>query len=112
MSELLSYLIYLLVFIIGSVLGLLISYKKHGEPFVFNNIDIISLIIAIIGWVLLFNYGLFTSLFGFISTEIMISIALFLIALVIGMRPGYGRKETIIAILTSIIIWIITCIII
>ncbi|MBZ9571333.1 DUF2104 domain-containing protein [Methanobrevibacter sp. TMH8] len=107
MSELLSYLIYLLVFIIGSVLGLLISYKKHGEPFVFNNIDIISLIIAIIGWILLFNYGLFSSLFGFIYPEIIISIALFLIALVIGMRPGYGRKETIIAIIISAIIWVI-----
>lgn len=107
MSEL-SYLIYILVFIIGSVLGLLISYKKHGEPFVYNDIDIISLVISIIGWILLFNFGLFE----FISPEIVISIALFLIALVIGMRPGYGRKETGIGIVVSAIIWIISYILI
>lgn len=107
MSEL-SYLIYILVFIIGSVLGLLISYKKHGEPFVFNGVEIFSLIIAIIGWILLFNYGFIYNIIGFISPEILISIGLFLIALVIGMRPGYGRKETLIGIIISAIIWIIT----
>jgi len=105
------YLIYILVFIIGSILGLLISYKKHGEPFVYNDIDIISLIISLVGWILLFNFGLF-GLFGFIAPEILISIALFLIALVIGMRPGYGRKETIIGIVISAIIWIISYILI
>jgi energy-converting hydrogenase A subunit L len=107
MNEL-SYLIYILMFIIGSILGLLISYKKHGEPFIINGIDIISLIIAIIGWILLFNYGLIVSLVEFIPVEIIISIALFLIALVIGMRPGYGRKETLIGIIISIIIWVIS----
>lgn len=101
MNEL-SYLIYILVFIIGSILGLLISYKKHGEPFVYNDIDIVSLVISIVGWILLFNFGLF----GFVSPEIIISIALFLIALVLGMRPGYGRKETAIGIVISAIIWI------
>jgi energy-converting hydrogenase A subunit L len=106
MNEL-SYLIYILVFIIGSIFGLLISYRKHGEPFVFNNIDIISLIISIIGWILLFNYGLFASLIGFISSEITISIGLFLVALVIGMRPGYGRKETLIGIIISVMLWFI-----
>jgi len=105
MNEL-SYLIYLLVFIIGSIIGLLISYKKHGEPFIFEGIDIFSLIIAIVAWVLLFNYGLFVSLIGFVSPEIIISIALFLIALIIGMRPGYGRKETVIGIVISAIICI------
>jgi len=104
MSEL-SYLIYILVFIIGSIVGLLISYKKHGEPFVFNGIEVLSLIIAIIGWILLVNYGLIYQITGFMP-EILISIGLFLIALVIGMRPGYGRKETLIGIIISIIIWI------
>ena len=107
MSEL-SYLIYILVFIIGSVLGLLISYKKHGEPFVFNGVEIFSLLIAIIGWILLFNYSFIYNIIVFISPEILISIGLFLIALVIGMRPGYGRKETLIGIIISAIIWIIT----
>lgn len=104
MNEL-SYLIYILVFIIGSIVGLLISYKKHGEPFVYNDIDIISLVIAIIGWMLLFNYGLFALIFGFISPGIIISIALFLVALVFGMRPGYGRKETLIGIILSAMVW-------
>jgi len=111
MNEL-SYLIYLLVFIIGSILGLLISYKKYGEPFIFNDIDIISLVISIVGWVLLLNYGLIVSLFAFISPEIIISIALFLIALIIGMRPGYGRKETVIGIAISAIIWIFSYLIV
>ena len=30
----LDYLIYLLTFVIGSILGLLYSYKLHGEPYV------------------------------------------------------------------------------
>lgn len=101
MNEL-FYLIYLLAFIIGAILGLLISYKKHGEAFIINKIDIISLIISIVGWTLLFNYSLIP-----IFSAITISIALFLIALVFGMRPGYGRKETLIGILISVIIWII-----
>lgn len=102
MNEL-FYLIYLLAFIIGAVLGLLISYKKHGEAFIINKIDIISLIISIVGWTLLFNYGLVP-----IFSAIIISIALFLIALVFGMRPGYGRKETLIGLMISAIIWIVS----
>ncbi|RBQ23800.1 hypothetical protein ALNOE001_06890 [Candidatus Methanobinarius endosymbioticus] len=104
----LSYLIYILVVIIGSIVGLLISYKKHGEPFIFNDMDSISVIIAIIGWILLFNYGLFVSIIGFISAMIIISIALFLVTLVIGMRPGYGRKETLIGIVISAMLWFIS----
>ena len=107
MNEL-YYLIYILVFIIGSILGLLLSYKKHSEPFIINGFDIVSLVIAILGWILLFNYGLFASLIGFASPEIIISIALFLIALIFGMRPGYGRKETLVGIIISVIIWFIS----
>ena len=99
----LIYLIYLLIFIIGLISGLLTSYKKHGEPFIFNDISMIALVMAILGWVLLFNYGLFS----FIFPEILISISLFLIAFVGGMRPGYGRKETIIGVIISLFIWII-----
>ena len=102
-------LIYLLVFIIGSLLGLLISYKKHTEPFIINNIDIVALIISIIGWILLINYGLFDLLLNIlgITSIIIISIALFLIGFVIGMRPGYGRYETGIGILISITIYFV-----
>lgn len=102
MNEL-FYLVYLLAFIIGAVSGLLISYKKHGEAFIINETDLISLVISIIGWTLLFNYNLIP-----LFSAITISIALFFIALVFGMRPGYGRKETFIGILVSAIIWIIS----
>ena len=30
----LNYLVYLLTFVIGSIAGLVYSYKLHGEPFV------------------------------------------------------------------------------
>ena len=53
-------LLYLLTFIVGSVLGLLVSYKKHGEIYIIQKIDIVALIAAIIGWVLLFNFALFS----------------------------------------------------
>ena len=102
MNEL-FYLIYLLAFIIGAILGLLISYRKHKEAFIINKIDIVSLIISIVGWTLLFNYNLIP-----IFSVIIISIALFLIALVFGMRPGYGRKETVMGIMISAVIWIIS----
>jgi energy-converting hydrogenase A subunit L len=102
MNEL-FYLIYLLTFIIGAISGLLISYKKHGEAFIINKIGMISLIISIVGWTLLFNYNLIP-----LFSAIIIAIALFLIALVFGMRPGYGRIETIIGIMISTIIWIIS----
>jgi energy-converting hydrogenase A subunit L len=107
MNEL-FYLIYILVFVIGSILGLLLSYRKHKEPFIINDIDIISLVISVIAWILLLNYGLFAQLIGFVSHEIIITIALFLVSLVIGMRPGYGRKETFIGIFISVIIWFIS----
>ena len=97
-------LIYLLTFLVGSVLGLLVSYKWHGEIFIIQKIDIITLIMAIIGWVLLFNFGLLPHALSMI----IIAIALLLIGFVMGMRPGYGRKETLIGIIVSLLIWIIT----
>jgi energy-converting hydrogenase A subunit L len=96
------YLIYLIAFILGSIVGLLFSYKIHGEAFIYNEINITATIIAIIGWFLLFNFGLISFL---ISPMISIAIALFLIAFVFGMRPGYGRYETAIGILISVAIW-------
>ncbi|MCL2156820.1 MAG: DUF2104 domain-containing protein, partial [Methanobrevibacter sp.] len=79
----------------------LISYKNHKEAFIINEIDTVSLIISIVAWTLLFNYSLIP-----IFTTITIAIALFLVALVLGMRPGYGRKETLIGIVVSAIIWL------
>ena len=43
----------------------------------------------------------------FIPAFIAISIGLFLIGLVIGARPGYGRKETVIGAIISILIYLV-----
>jgi len=103
MTEL-NYLIYLLAFIIGSIAGLLFSYKRHGEPFIYNKVEIVSLIIAIVGWILVINFPLFSFL---IAPLITISAALFLIAFVFGMRPGYGRYETVIGIAIGLVIFLV-----
>lgn len=97
-------MIYILVFIIGSIAGLLLSYKKHMEPYIISEIDVLTLVLAIIGWFLLLNHGLL----GFINPVILLTIAFFLIGLAIGRRPGYGRKETAIGILIAGVVWILT----
>ena len=102
--EELYYMIYIIVFVIGSIAGLLLSYKKHMEPFIISEIDVLTLILAIVGWFLLLNHGLI----GFISSVILLTIAFFFIGLAIGRRPGYGRKETAIGILIAVIVWIFT----
>ena len=102
--EELFYMIYILVFIVGSILGLLLSYKKHMEPFIISEIDVMTLVFAIVGWFLLFNHGLI----GFISSVILLTIAFFFIGLAIGRRPGYGRKETAIGIIIAAAVWILT----
>ncbi|KZX12594.1 energy-converting hydrogenase subunit EhaL family protein [Methanobrevibacter curvatus] len=100
----LNYLIYIVVFIVGAIAGLLFSYKKHGEPIIFKEINYLVLIMSIIGFFLLFNYGLISFI---LIPLISISISLFLISFVLGMRPGYGRYEIAIGLMISIIIWII-----
>lgn len=101
----LYFLIYVIVFIVGAVSGLLYSYSIHLEPFVVKEkFNIPILIMAIIGWIFTLNF----SLFSMIPSFILISIGVFLIGFVIDMRPGYGRKETIIGMIISILIWLIT----
>lgn len=102
--EELYYMIYIIVFVIGSIAGLLLSYKKHMEPFIISEIDVLTLVLAIVGWFLLLNHGLI----GFVSSVILLTIAFFFIGLAIGRRPGYGRKETAIGILIAVIVWIFT----
>ncbi|MDD1774415.1 MAG: DUF2104 domain-containing protein, partial [Methanobacterium sp.] len=97
------YLIYVLAFVLGSIIGLILSYKKYTEPFVRKNIDIPALILAIIGWVITINYVILESIVPYYIT---ITLGIFLIALVLGMRPGYGRFETIIGFAVAGIIWI------
>lgn len=97
------YLVYILSFVIGMVIGLLLSYKKYTEPFVSKNVDLVALVISITGWILLLNSQLITLIPQYIS----ITIGLFLVALVLGMRPGYGRYELAIGFIVSGIIWVI-----
>lgn len=94
------YLIYVLIFIVGSIVGLLFSYRQHGEPFVRDKINIPILIIAILGWVMVIN--------TFLNSSLILGtlIGLFWVAFVFGMRPGYGRYETIVGILVSIAIYV------
>lgn len=98
------YLIYLISFVLGSIVGLLLSYKKYTAPFVTERIDIAALILAIIGWVLLIN----NTLLAIFQPAISITIGLFLVALVLGMRPGYGRYETVIGFIISGALWLVT----
>jgi energy-converting hydrogenase A subunit L len=107
MNDQILYLVYILSFVIGSIVGLVLSYKKYTEPFVTRNIDLIALILAIIGWMLAINYPLLTMIPSYIS----ITIGVFLIAMVIGMRPGYGRYETIIGFALAGLIWILRTVI-
>lgn len=103
--EELYFLIYLIVFIVGAALGLLYSYSIHLEPFVVKEkINIPILAMAIIGWFLTLNFGLLNMVPNFI----LISIGVFLIGFVIDMRPGYGRRETVIGFVVSLLIWLIT----
>lgn len=103
MTDQIIYLIYVLSFVIGSIVGLVLSYKKYSEPFITRNIDMVALILAIIGWMLTLN----SSLIFMVPYYISITIGVFLIAMVIGMRPGYGRYETVIGFAISGIIWIL-----
>lgn len=94
----LVYLIYLLTFVIGSILGLLYSYKLHGEPYVADSsLDIKLCIVSVVGWILAFNSG----------NMILGGIGFLLAGFVMGERPGYGRKETAIGLVIAIVIYLI-----
>lgn len=93
-----EYLIYILTFVIGSILGLLWSYKKHGEPYVIKGLDVTITVIALIGWILIFN---------FTWSVILLAIGFFLVGFVLNERPGYGRLETVIGIVVSAVIYLI-----
>ncbi len=94
----LDYLIYLLTFVIGSIAGLVYSYKLHGEPFVADSkLNISYCIISIIGWVLGFNSG-----------NMIIGGAGFVMAgFVMGSRPGYGRKESAVGLIIAVLIYLL-----
>ncbi|BAW32275.1 MAG TPA: DUF2104 family protein [Methanothermobacter sp.] len=86
-----TYLPHLVMFTIGTLVGLEVSYKWHSEPFVKRKIEPIPLLIALIGGGLMIIYA---------------PVGLFFIGFVIGMRPGYGVYESIIGILFALILWV------
>ena len=92
----LNYMIYILTFAVGSILGLLYSYKQHGEPFVaVTKFNIPFALVSIVGWVL-----------GFCSGNVILSSVGFLLAgFVMGERPGYGRKESAVGLIIAIIVF-------
>ena len=94
----LDYMIYLIAFAAGSILGLLYSYKQHGEPFVaVTKFNVPFAIVSIAGWVL-----------GFCSGNVILSAIGFLLAgFVMGERPGYGRKETAVGLIIAIIVYVL-----
>lgn len=94
----LDYMIYILAFAVGSILGLLYSYKQHGEPFVaVTKFNVPFAVISIAGWYL-----------GFCSENVILSAIGFLLAgFVMGERPGYGRKETAVGLIVAIIAYFI-----
>lgn len=103
MDNQITYLIYILSFVIGSIVGLVFSYKRYTEPFIRKNLDITAVILALIGWILVLNFSLITIIPYYVS----ITLGIFMIAMVIGMRPGYGRYETVIGFAVAGIIWIL-----
>ena len=94
----LDYMIYILAFAIGSILGLLYSYKQHGEPFVADSsFNILACIVSIIGWCLAFNSG-----------NVILATAGFLLGgFIMGERPGYGRKETAVGLILAGVIYLL-----
>ncbi len=91
-------MIYILAFAVGSIVGLVYSYKQHGEPFVaVTDINIIALVIAIVGWFLAFNSG----------NVILSAVGFLLGGFIMGERPGYGRKETAIGLIIAIVVYLI-----
>ncbi|WP_298501238.1 energy-converting hydrogenase subunit EhaL family protein [uncultured Methanobrevibacter sp.] len=94
----LDYMIYILAFVVGSIVGLVYSYKQHGEPFVADaKFNVVAAVIAIAGWVLAFNSG----------NVILSAIGFVLGGFVMGERPGYGRKETALGLIIAIIAYLL-----
>ena len=94
----LDYMIYILVFAVGSILGLLYSYKQHGEPFVADSsFNIPAGIVSIVGWCLAFNSG----------NVILAAIGFLLGGFIMGERPGYGRRETAIGLIIAVVLYLL-----
>ncbi|WP_456484431.1 DUF2104 domain-containing protein [Methanopyrus kandleri] len=85
------------MFLTGSLVGLEYSYRVYPEIFRERRVDPIGLLLAVLGWTLLAVSWMRSVLVG-------IWIAAFLIGYVVNMRPGYGRIETALGIVTFLIV--------
>ena len=93
----LDYMIYIITFTVGLILGLLYSYSKHGEPFIaVTEPNIPLMVVSIVGWFLGFNSG----------NVILSAIGFLLAGCVMGERPGYGRKETATGLIIAIVVYV------
>ena len=94
----LDYMIYILAFAVGSILGLLYSYKQHGEPFVaVTDFNMPAAAVSVIGWCLAFNSG----------NIILSAIGFLLGGFIMGERPGYGRKETALGLIFAVALYLL-----
>ena len=93
----LDYMIYILAFVVGSIVGLVYSYKQHGEPYVDISFNVVAAVVAVVGWILAFNSG----------NVILSAIGFVLGGFIMGERPGYGRKETALGLIIAIIVYLI-----
>ena len=94
----LDYMIYILAFAVGSILGLLYSYKQHGEQFVaVPDFNMTMAVVAILGWCLAFCSG----------NVILTAIGILMGGFVMGERPGNGRKETAIGLIIAIALYLL-----
>ena len=94
----LDYMIYILAFAVGSILGLLYSYKQHGEPFVaVTDFNVIAAVVAVVGWCLAFCSG----------NVILSAIGFLLGGFIMGERPGYGRKETAVGLIIAVALYLV-----
>ncbi len=91
-------MIYILAFAVGSILGLLYSYKQHGEPFVaVTDFNMPAAAVSVIGWCLAFNSG----------NIILSAIGFLLGGFIMGERPGYGRKETALGLIFAVALYLL-----
>ena len=83
----------IILFIVGNFIGLEYSYRKYSSPYVEKKIDKIALALSIIGGVLV-NSPLYM-------------LGCLLIGFPLGMRPGYGRVEFIVGIITALLLYLL-----
>lgn len=93
-----EYLLDIIAFVIGAVIGLKFSYKQHSEPYVVvNKVDAIQLIIAVVGFLLIVIS----------NNMILTAVGCFIVGALIGERPGYGRLELVFGFSFAVIIYLL-----